>query len=58
VQPGDSLWGIAAGELPAGAAPSEITALWQRWYAVNRQTIGPDPALLFPGQLLQEPVAS
>ncbi len=46
VRPGDTLWGLGATRLPAGSSPAAITRAWQRWYAVNRETIGADPGLL------------
>lgn len=55
VQSGDSLWRIAAAHLPDDATATEIDAEWRRWYAENRDEIGPNPNLLFPGQLLTPP---
>jgi nucleoid-associated protein YgaU len=55
VRPGDSLWRIAAAHLPRPAGPASIAAAWPRWYAANRRTIGADPDLLLPGQLLHAP---
>lgn len=52
---GDTLWGIAARSLPAGAGPGEVAAAWPRWYRANRATIGADPGLLHPGQHLLTP---
>ncbi|HOF63726.1 MAG TPA: LysM domain-containing protein [Dermatophilaceae bacterium] len=57
VRRGDSLWHIAARELPAGATTAQITTRWQQWYAANRATIGPDPDRLEVGQQLVAPVA-
>lgn len=57
VRRGDSLWLIAANRLGANADPSQIATEWPRWYAANRDTIGPDPNLLLPGQVLQAPIA-
>ncbi|MDO8617192.1 MAG: LysM domain-containing protein [Dehalococcoidia bacterium] len=46
VQPGDTLSGIAAQlGLPG----------WQRLYEANAATIGPDPNLIHPGQVLVVP---
>ncbi len=59
VRAGDSLWTIAAaavagrGEEPTAAA---VAVEWPRWYATNRDLIGPDPGLIHPGQLLTAPV--
>lgn len=55
VRPGDSLWRLAARELPAGAGPARITTRWQLWYAANRGVVGADPDLLRPGQVLRPP---
>ncbi len=54
---GDTLWAIAADALPPGAPPADIVRAWQQWYTANLQTIGLDPNLLFPGQLLTAPAA-
>jgi resuscitation-promoting factor RpfA len=55
VQPGDSLWLIAAKRLGSGARPDAIAAEWPRWYAANRDRIGPDPGVLRPGEQLVSP---
>jgi nucleoid-associated protein YgaU len=52
VVPGDTLWDLAAAASPPGASPAVVTALWQQWYASNRATIGANPSLLLPGELL------
>ena len=52
---GDSLWSIAAADLPSGAGDALITARWHAVYAANRPLIGPDPAVLEPGQRLRLP---
>ena len=54
VKPGDSLWSIAEAHLPA-AADAQVVQAWPRWYAANRSTVGPDPHLIRPGQLLHIP---
>ncbi len=54
VQPGDSLWAIAARGL-GSSAPERVAAEWPRWYAENRGTIGDDPDLIRPGQVLEAP---
>lgn len=56
VAPGDSLWSIAARSLPPGSGAAQVAAEWPRWYAANRALIGPDPALIRPGQQLSVPV--
>ena len=48
VAPGDTLWGIAARRLGAGAS-------WPAIYALNRDVIGPDPGVITPGQRLVLP---
>lgn len=57
VRRGDSLWHIAARELPSGATSAQIATRWQQWYAANRATIGPDPDQLEIGQRLEVPSA-
>jgi hypothetical protein len=58
VQPGDSLWLIAARRLGPAATDEQIAANWPRWYAANRSLIGDDPSLIEPGQVLQAPQPS
>jgi hypothetical protein len=55
VRPGDSLWSIARRRLDAPASDARIAQSWPRWYAANRATIGADPGLIRPGQLLRPP---
>ena len=58
VVPGDCLWDIAAARLAASDGPpsnAETAAAVQGWWSVNRTVIGPDPDLLFPGQVLDPP---
>ena len=55
VRPGDSLWRLAAGFLPAGASDQAVTVGWRLLYAANREVIGADPDLLRPGQTLRVP---
>jgi len=52
---GDSLWVIAARHLPPGATDAEIAAAWPRWYHANAATIGADPDVIRPGQVLVVP---
>lgn len=49
VQPGDSLWAIAADHWSGWG--------WRRLYAANRAVIGDDPDLIHPGQRLRVPPA-
>lgn len=58
VRPGDTLWSIAAHSLGATASPDQVAASWPRWYAANRQLIGPDPSLIHPGEHLVPPDTS
>jgi hypothetical protein len=55
VEAGDSLWSIAAADLPVGASDARITARWHAVYAANHSVIGSDPDLLEPGQRLRLP---
>lgn len=55
VQAGESLWSIAAGSLPAGAKDNAINRSWRAWWHANRKTIGADPDVIHPGQVLQAP---
>jgi hypothetical protein len=55
VRRGDSLWSLAAARLGAQATDARIAAEWPRWYAANRQVIGPDPSVIHPGQQLRPP---
>jgi hypothetical protein len=57
VAPGDTLWDIAARHLPVGASAADIATAWPAWYAANAATIGPDPGLILPGQVLVTPPA-
>lgn len=52
VRPGDTLWGLAAADLPLGADDSAVAHRWQQIYRANRQVIGADPDLIQPDQRL------
>lgn len=52
---GDTLWDIAAANLPDGASNADIARETQRWYQANRHVIGDNPDLILPGQILQAP---
>ncbi|OLT55410.1 hypothetical protein BJF88_06085 [Cellulosimicrobium sp. CUA-896] len=54
---GDTLWAIAARTLPADATDAAVAAEVERWYAANQDTIGADPDLIRPGQVLVAPTA-
>lgn len=58
VQPGDSLWAIAAAHLGTGASDQEIAAEWPSWYTENITVIGADPDIIHPGMVLTIPVTS
>jgi hypothetical protein len=60
VNAGDCLWDLAAKQLRTRhggrpASPPQIDKQWRRWYALNRDTIGSDPAIIVPGTRLQVP---
>lgn len=57
VEEGDTLWSISAARLPGSPTVADIAAAWPRWYAANRDVIGPDPDLIHPGQRLTPPDA-
>jgi hypothetical protein len=50
VQPGDSLWTIAQARLSPDAAPQQVAEEVGRIYELNRDQIGENPNLIFPGQ--------
>lgn len=54
VQPGESLWSIAAEGSP-GSSVATVVRETHRWYDANRVTVGPDPNLIRPGQRLSAP---
>jgi LysM repeat protein len=55
VRAGDTLWGIARRSLPVDATDEQVAAAWPAWYRANQATIGPDPDLIRPGQVLLAP---
>ncbi|MGI8521722.1 MAG: LysM peptidoglycan-binding domain-containing protein [Nocardioides sp.] len=55
VRPGDTLWGLAAADLPSGAPPAAVAHRWQQIYAANRAVVGADPDVIHPGQRLRLP---
>jgi hypothetical protein len=55
VNRGDSLWSIAARELPPGASSDDVHRAWRRIAAANSRVLGPDPDLIFPGTTLVVP---
>lgn len=58
VRPGDTLWDLAAANLPADADASDVAAAWPAWYAANAGVVGDDPDLIHPGQQLVPPTAA
>ncbi|MDN4645584.1 LysM peptidoglycan-binding domain-containing protein [Arthrobacter sp. PsM3] len=55
VRPGDSLWSLSAARLGPYASDVDIALDWPRVYEANRDTIGGNPHLLRPGQVLRLP---
>jgi hypothetical protein len=60
VEPGDTLWAIAAGRLATerpGVEPSdaETARAVTRWHQANRQVLGGNPDLVRPGMVLRQP---
>jgi hypothetical protein len=55
VEPGDTLWQIAADHLGDDATDVETARAWPAIYALNRDLIGPDPGHIEPGQRLRMP---
>ena len=61
VQPGDTLWSIAATALARADRPTTAPAVaraWPTWWAANREVIGDDPDLILPGTSLVAPGSS
>jgi hypothetical protein len=56
VEPGDSLWSIAAEHLGPHPTDAEVDAAWRDLYARNRTVVGPDPDLIRPAQRLRAPI--
>jgi hypothetical protein len=55
VRPGDTLWSLAARDLPADSPDARIAARWHAIYAANRSLIGPDPDVIVPGVRVRLP---
>lgn len=59
VRPGESLWAIAASELQdaTGRRPTAVSIAdrWPQWWYANRETVGGNPALVHPGDVLRAP---
>ena len=54
VRPGDTLWDLAAADLPPTATVAQITAGWHALYDANRGVID-DPDLIYPSTRLDRP---
>ncbi|MBA2274538.1 MAG: LysM peptidoglycan-binding domain-containing protein [Actinobacteria bacterium] len=54
VASGDELWSIAARTLGT-EDPRRIARYWPRIHRLNREVIGADPTLIYPGQVLELP---
>ena len=52
---GDSLWSIAANRLTSSASDQDIDREWRSIYALNKDLIGNNPSLIFPGQIFELP---
>ncbi len=58
VRRGDSLWVLAGDRLEPGAPKGAIAREWPRWWERNRDVIGENPHLIYPGQVLHAPTPS
>ena len=54
VRPGDTLWDIA-GQVLGTADQRRIARYWPSIHRANREVIGANPSLIFPGQFLRLP---
>jgi hypothetical protein len=54
VRDGDTLWSIAEQWLRTDDPPS-VARYWPKIHRANRDVIGPDPSLIYPGQVLHLP---
>lgn len=50
VEPGESLWSISEEHIGPGATPEQTAYEVDRIFELNRERIGEDPNLIFPGQ--------
>jgi hypothetical protein len=56
VEPGDTLWDIAAAQLvPSERSPANVDRYWRQLYRANRPAVGGDPDLIVPGTTLDVP---
>ena len=54
VRRGDTLWSIAEQSLHTDD-PRSVARYWPKIHRANRDVIGPDPSLIYPGQVLHLP---
>jgi hypothetical protein len=54
VRKGDTLWSIAEESL-SNDDPRSVARYWPKIHRANRELIGPDPSLIYPGQVLHLP---
>lgn len=54
VRRGDTLWSIAE-QLLGTDDPGSVARYWPKIHRANRDVIGPDPSLIYPGQVLHLP---
>lgn len=55
VKSGDSLWSIVAKALGPYSNDVDVALAWPAWYRANEATIGPNPNIIHPGQILHAP---
>ena len=56
VEPGDTLWDIAAAHLaPTARSPANVHRYWRQIYRASRAAVGGDPDLILPGTHLDVP---
>ena len=58
VRRGDCLWDLVELHLGPKASAVEVARAVPVWFALNRSTIGADPNLLLPGQILRIPATA
>ncbi|UJH71409.1 LysM peptidoglycan-binding domain-containing protein [Ornithinimicrobium sp. INDO-MA30-4] len=58
VRRGDTLWSLAEQNLGPMATAQEVALAWPAWHEANRSVIGPDPHMIYPGQVLRPPTST
>jgi hypothetical protein len=53
VRTGDTLWAIAAAQLPEGSTDREVVRRWRAIWHANRRVVGPDPDHIEPRMVLR-----